>query len=81
MTTSHPLVSRTTWWDYTINREIKIGDYRPLDPTREPFGIKAITIFQWKVKKYDIRAWLSKYNLAYGIDSEWTKRTYLHVRS
>lgn len=64
-----------------INREIKIGDYRPLDPTREPFGIKAIKVFQWKVNKYDIRARLSKYNLAYGIDSEWTKRTYLHVGS
>jgi SAM-dependent methyltransferase len=62
-----------------VNGDIKIGDYRPLDPTQEPFGIKATLAFQWKVNKFGIKQRLSRHNLVYGISSEWTKRTYLYT--
>lgn len=61
-----------------INREIKIGDYRPLDPTEEPFGIKAKKVFQWQVNKFGVRTRFSMRNLVYGISCESVKRTYLH---
>mgnify|MGYP003338269088 CR=1 FL=1 len=62
-----------------INREINIGDYRPLDPTKEPFGINAKKVLQWKINKFGTTRRFSKNSLVYGITSEWTKRTYLHI--
>jgi hypothetical protein len=62
-----------------VNGDIKIGDYRPLDPTQEPFGIKATLAFQWKINRFGIKQRLSRHNLVYGISSEWTKRTYLYT--
>lgn len=62
-----------------INRDIKIGDYRLLDPTLKPFCLNASIAFEWKVDKLRFRDRLRKHNLLYGIDCTWKKRTYLHV--
>ena len=50
-----------------INREIKSGDYRALDPTQHPFNLKLKKVFEWKGS-----------NLILGKECDWKKRTYLH---
>ncbi len=50
-----------------INREIKSGDYRTLDPTQHPFNLKLKKVFEWKGS-----------NLILGKECDWKKRTYLH---
>ena len=50
-----------------VNREIKTGDYRTLDPTQPPFNLKLKKVFEWKGN-----------NVILGKDCSWTKRTYLH---
>jgi SAM-dependent methyltransferase len=50
-----------------VNKEIKTGDYRTLDPTQHPFNLKLKNAFEWKGS-----------NLILGKDCAWTKRTYLH---
>jgi SAM-dependent methyltransferase len=50
-----------------VNKEIKTGDYRALDPTRHPFNLKLKKVFEWKGS-----------NLILGKDCDWKKRTYLH---
>ena len=50
-----------------INREIKTGDYRTLDPTQRPFNLKLKKAFEWKGS-----------NLILGKKCNWKKRTYLH---
>ena len=50
-----------------VNREIKTGDYRPLDPTKHPFNLKLKKVFEWKGT-----------NLILGKDCDWRKKTYLH---
>jgi SAM-dependent methyltransferase len=62
-----------------INRDIKTGDYRTLDPTLQPFFLKASVAFQWKVNKLGFRDRFRKHNLIYGVDCECKKRTYLYT--
>ena len=50
-----------------VNREIKTGDYRTLDPNQHPFNLKLKKVFEWKGS-----------NLILGKDCDWIKRTYLH---
>ena len=50
-----------------VNREIKTGDYRTLDPTQHPFNLELKKVFEWKGS-----------NLILGKECAWTKRTYLH---
>ena len=50
-----------------VNREIKTGDFRVLDPTQPPFNLKLKKVFEWKGS-----------NLILGKDCGWRKRTYLH---
>ncbi|MDA1246240.1 MAG: class I SAM-dependent methyltransferase [Cyanobacteria bacterium] len=50
-----------------VNKEIKTGDYRPLDPTKYPFNFKLKKAFEWKGS-----------NLILGKYCDWKKRTYLH---
>jgi SAM-dependent methyltransferase len=50
-----------------VNREIKSGDYRTLDPTQHPFNLKLKKVFEWKGS-----------NLILGKECDWKKRTYLH---
>jgi SAM-dependent methyltransferase len=50
-----------------VNREIKTGDYRTLDPTQHPFNLKLKKVFEWKGS-----------NLILGKDCNWKKITYLH---
>ena len=57
---------RRPFWP-VVNREIKTGDYRTLDPTQRPFNLKLKKVFEWKGN-----------NLILGKDCNWTKRTYLH---
>lgn len=62
-----------------INRDIKIGDHRLLDPTLEPFCLNASVAFEWKIDKLGFRDRLRKQNLLLGIDCTSKKRTYLYV--
>jgi len=50
-----------------VNREIKTGDYRTLDPTQHPFNLKLKKVFEWSGR-----------NLILGKNCDWRKRTYLH---
>ena len=50
-----------------VNREIKTGDYRTLDPNQHPFNLKLKKVFEWKGS-----------NLILGENCDWIKRTYLH---
>ena len=50
-----------------VNREIKTGDYRPLDPTQQPFNLPLKKVFEWQGS-----------NLILGKDCDWRKKTYLH---
>lgn len=57
---------RRPFWP-VVNREIKTGDYRTLDPTQRPFNLKLKKVFEWKGS-----------SLILGKDYKWKKRTYLH---
>ena len=57
---------RRPFWP-VVNREIKTGDYRTLDPTQRPFNLKLKKVFEWQGS-----------NLILGKDCKWKKRTYLH---
>jgi len=57
---------RRPFWP-VVNREIKTGDYRTLDPTQRPFNLKLKKVFEWTGS-----------NLILGKNCNWKKRTYLH---
>ena len=60
------LALRRPFWP-VVNREIKTGDYRTLDPTQRPFNLKLKKVFEWTGS-----------NLILGKNCNWKKRTYLH---
>lgn len=60
-----------------VNGDIKIGDYRPVDPTQMPFNVKARKVLQWKAGRFGLWQMFAPRNFIYGVISETTKRTYL----
>jgi hypothetical protein len=60
-----------------VNSDIRIGDYRPLNPTHQPFSINARKVLQWKAGRFGFWQTLAPRNFIYGVVSETTKRTYL----
>ena len=61
-----------------INKDIKIGDYRPIDLNRLPFGMHFKKVFEWKLNPYTLDQNNSLKSLILRLDSSWKKITYLY---
>ena len=64
-------------WTSLLNRNIKTGDYRPIDISKPPFNVNGLFAFQWKVNPYTLKRRLNPKNLIFGFDCESIKKTYV----